>query len=85
MLTGVVVLFDHTDDVSHSNAFIDALRMFFELFIVEVAFGNEEAERPGDNVIGVDVVVDVLRGELVGGETGGRYAGCMRESSSCCC
>ena len=93
VLTDVIILSDQVgdailnglDDVSHSDSFVDALRMFFKLFVGEVAFGDDEAKCPGDNVIGVDVAVDVLGGELVGGETGGGHAGCARESSSCCC
>ena len=93
VLTGVIVLPDHVgdavlnglDNMSHSDSFVDASHVFFELFIGEVAFRDKELECPGNDVVGVDVIVDDLGGELLGREAGGGHAGCARESSSCCC
>ena len=93
MLTEVVVLSDHVDgagsdgfdDAHHFDSLVDASGVFLELFIVEVFGGDKESECARDDVVGVDVAVDVFGGEFVGGEAGGRHAGCESESSSCCC
>ena len=93
MLTGVILLSDHVDDaplnslddVSCPDSFVNASRAFFQLFVSEVAIGDKELKCSGYNVVEVSVLVDDLRGELIGGEAGGRHAGCESVSSSCCC
>ena len=93
VLTDVVILCDHAggavlnglDNVRHSDSFVDVPCIFFELFVGGAVLRGEESECLRDDVVGVDVTVDVFGGKFVDREAWGRHAGCVRESSSCCC